>query len=160
MDLTKPNTTVQLQEMYYKQIAARTGVAEEILVGLHHAELQSYADMTMQQMILTLNAQVLSSKGGEEQSISDSRTTVFRFTAPRRPWWISKRRWAKWKCDVVEIPRTLEVAVRFTPEYTYPDCSMVFPKNERVIRVAIPATDLRWHDGEMRIQNDRENEYG
>jgi len=137
---------IQVREVYYKQIGARIGVAEDMLVGLHHVSLQDYMDVTFKQLILALNAQVLSSKGGEEQSISKSRTTVFRFTAPRRPWWISKRRWAKWKCDVVEIPRTIEVAVRFTPEYIYPDCSRMFPKGERVFKVTTSHVTEIWRD--------------
>lgn len=140
------NPEIDIQELYYKQVAAKTGIADVMLVGLHHAELQSYLDMTMAQTILAMNAEVLASKGGEEQTITENRTTIFRFTAPRRPWWISKRRWVKWKCDVVEVPRTLEVVVRFTPEYTYPDCSRVFPKGERVFKVAIPYVTAGWYD--------------
>lgn len=127
--------SVEYRELVYKQIGARVGVAEDWLIGLHHPEMNEFLDMQTRQLVLELRAMVLSSKGGEAQRFVKSDTTTFRYTAPRRPWWISKRRWAKWECDVVEIPRTLVVQCSFTPEYIYPDCSKVFPGDGRVIRV-------------------------
>lgn len=145
---TGPDGAIEYQEMVYKQIAARVGIAEEWLAGMHHPEMTEMLDMQMNQLILSLRVKVLSSKGGDEQHFTKTETTTFRYTAPRRPWWISKKRWAKWECDVVEIPRTLTVDGSVTPEYIYPDCSRVFPPGERVVRVANLNTNYAvWKDG-------------
>jgi len=142
-----PGGSIEYQEMVYKQIAARVGIAEEWLAGMHHPEMHEFLDMQTRQLIHELRAMVLSSEGGEEQPFSKSSTTTFRYTAPRRPWWISKKRWAKWKCDVIEIPRTLTVEGSVTPEYIYPDCSKVFPKEDRVVRIATMSTHwAMWKD--------------
>jgi len=137
---------VSTQELAYKQVMARMGADEGMLTGMHHAELSHFMDQMTQQLVLELRAMVLSSDGGDEQVFEESHTTFFCYMAPRRPWWISKRRWAKWECDVIEIPRTVTVLARVKPEYTYPDCSKVFPPNERVIRVANLKHSMRVED--------------
>lgn len=138
---------LEFQEMFYKQVAARVGIAEGLLAGLHHAEFRSMYEMKLRQLLLEINAMVLASKGGPTQTITKTSTTTFRFTAPKKPWWITKKRWAKWPCMVVEVPRDLTVKVECTPEYVYPDCSQVFPKEDRVIRMVTMQSPMAfWKD--------------
>jgi len=134
------------QELFYKRIAARTLVGLEMLTGIHHLETQSYLDEMTDNLIVELNALVVAQEAGPTQTFTHVTRTTFRYTAPRKPWWVSKRRWAKWPCDVVEVPRELIGKVEVTPEYIYPDCSRVFPKGERVMRVVTPRESWKVED--------------
>lgn len=137
---------VDVQEVFHKSLGARIGTPRALLGGIHHPEFSSHIDYVTDSLIVELNAMITASKGGEPQTFTHVTRTTFRYTAPRKPWWVSKRRWAKWPCDVVEVPRELIGKVEVTPEYIYPDCSRVFPKGERVMRVVTPRESWKVED--------------
>lgn len=60
---------------------------------------------------------------GQEMGETFTDSTTFRYSAPRKPWWISKKRWARWKCDIVEIPR--DITVDITQRWLYPKAEIL-----------------------------------
>jgi hypothetical protein len=92
----------------YLQLRFNQALEAQGLRGLKDPEVEILDQIDPVQMAFRFQAAVLAT---QKEGKTFSEVSTFRFSAPRKPWWISKKRWARWKCDIIEVPRRLTVDV-------------------------------------------------
>lgn len=107
------------------RVAARQHITEELLTGIHHAELAAVFERVWGNLVLELNGYVLTETGGD--TVTDSVTALL----PLRPRWLPRWLWRR-------IPtRSVRWTLTARPVFRYPRASVAVPALGAPVRFVV-----------------------
>lgn len=123
----------------YMGVYAQVSASEDMVAGMHHAEMRDYVDMYTRHLVLELKGHVLTE--ATEGPVSKSSTHTFRFTYPVKPKWMPKALWRRIPWAVAEVPHTTTLSVQ--PKWKYPHATTVHPLGQPVRMLEAPSVRSR-----------------